>query len=187
MCLHRFFLRRVFHQVFNPVPFDCYIAVRLLCLKRNGFPGRSFVNEQQGISVRFGCRTQRQVVSEQVSGFFVDEGAGIDTHSRSVCAIIVRRIHPVRAYGVGERQKQKKRQCRRGTCFFQSFPYLSQINSTIPAYALDSVASSGRKTMRKCCVPGFWPKPDPCTTMTCFWRINSLTKISSLSGISIRG
>ena len=22
--------------------------------------------------------------------------------------------------------------------------------------------------MRMCCVPGFWPKPDPCTTSTCF-------------------
>src|SRR5229473_1511506 len=33
--------------------------------------------------------------------------------------------------------------------------------------------------MRKCCVPGFWPKPEPCTTMTCFWRINSFTKIAA--------
>ena len=27
--------------------------------------------------------------------------------------------------------------------------------------------------MRKCWVPGFWPKPEPWTTVTCFWRINS--------------
>ena len=39
----------------------------------------------------------------------------------------------------------------------------------IAEYAAASVFSSGRKTMRKCLVPGRWPKPEPCTTMTCFW------------------
>jgi len=36
--------------------------------------------------------------------------------------------------------------------------------------------------MRKCFVPGRWPKPEPCTTVTYFWRISSVTKTSSPSG-----
>ena len=41
------------------------------------------------------------------------------------------------------------------------YEYLSLISSPIAPYAFSSVFSSGRNTMRKCWLPGFWPKPEP--------------------------
>ena len=53
--------------------------------------------------------------------------------------------------------------------------------------AFANVGSSGRKTIRKCWVPGACPKPLPCTTRTCFSFSSCFAKSSSLDSISSLG
>src|SRR6516162_729118 len=59
--------------------------------------------------------------------------------------------------------------------------YRSRMNSVIASYAALSTGSCGRNTIRMWRVPDFSPKPDPCTTSTCFCWSRSLTKVRSSS------